>query len=180
MPTVASPRVFRLLLPATDLPKSRTFYASLLGTPGRRVAPGRIYFDCGPVILGILDCSLVDARERSTPTEAIYLATEDLEGVYERARALGCLSPELLHNDPSNPAGAIVVRPWGERSFYATDPAGNPLCFVDDRTLFTGTTAQVAALQRPRKVRPIRRSPPTPRPTNPRSSGRSTALRKSR
>ena len=44
--------------------------------------------------------------------------------------------------------GAIVVRPWGERSFYAEDPTGNPLCFVDDRTLFTGTRSQVAALSR--------------------------------
>ncbi|MGA8663757.1 MAG: VOC family protein [Thermoplasmata archaeon] len=44
--------------------------------------------------------------------------------------------------------GEMVVRPWGERSFYATDPSGNPLCFVDSRTLFTGTPRQVAALRR--------------------------------
>jgi len=31
-----------------------------------------------------------------------------------------------------------VERPWGERSFYAVDPFGNPLCFVDQKTLFTG------------------------------------------
>jgi len=30
------------------------------------------------------------------------------------------------------------VRPWGERSFYAHDPFGNPLCFVDATTIFTG------------------------------------------
>jgi hypothetical protein len=34
----------------------------------------------------------------------------------------------------------IETRPWGERSFYATDPFGNPICnpicFVDSRTLF--------------------------------------------
>jgi hypothetical protein len=35
-------------------------------------------------------------------------------------------------------AGAIVRRPWGERSFYAVDPFGNKLCFVDRATLFTG------------------------------------------
>jgi hypothetical protein len=29
-------------------------------------------------------------------------------------------------------------RPWGERSFYAHDPWGNGLCFVDETTLFTG------------------------------------------
>ena len=34
--------------------------------------------------------------------------------------------------------GEIAERPWGERSFYAHDPFGNPVCFVDERTLFTG------------------------------------------
>jgi hypothetical protein len=32
----------------------------------------------------------------------------------------------------------MVVRPWGERSFYVKDPWGNGLCFVDEKTLFTG------------------------------------------
>jgi hypothetical protein len=36
------------------------------------------------------------------------------------------------------PAGAICKRPWGERSSYAVDPFGNPLCFVDRATVFTG------------------------------------------
>ena len=31
-----------------------------------------------------------------------------------------------------------TTRPWGERSFYLRDPFGNPLCFVDAATLFTG------------------------------------------
>ena len=34
----------------------------------------------------------------------------------------------------------IVQRVWGERSFYANDPAGNPYCIVDEQTLFTGST----------------------------------------
>jgi hypothetical protein len=29
------------------------------------------------------------------------------------------------------------VRPWGEKSFYVTDPWGNELCFVQDGTLYT-------------------------------------------
>jgi hypothetical protein len=32
----------------------------------------------------------------------------------------------------------MIVRPWGERCFYAFDPFGNGLCFVDETTLFTG------------------------------------------
>ncbi|MEV0398474.1 VOC family protein [Actinoallomurus sp. NPDC050550] len=36
------------------------------------------------------------------------------------------------------PVGAIAVRPWGERSFYAQDPWGNPLCFVEEGTVYPG------------------------------------------
>ncbi len=140
------PRIFRVLLPARDLGRSRRFYESLLSTHGRSVGGGRVYFDCGPVLLGLLDYSAEGGRQLPTSSEALYFATSDLEGIHGRARELGCLSPGLLHNDPTSPLGEIEVRPWGERSFYADDPSGNPLCFVDERTLFTGTARQVAAL----------------------------------
>ncbi|HZY71462.1 MAG TPA: VOC family protein [Thermoplasmata archaeon] len=142
------PRVFRILLPARDLAASTRFYESLLGVPSRLVAEGRVYLDCGRVILGLLDYSEADPSELRLPTEAVYLATDDLEGVHRRARELGSLSAELLHGDPGSPMGEIVVRPWGERSFYADDPTGNPLCFVDSSTVFTGTPEQVDALRR--------------------------------
>jgi len=145
-----SPRIYRILLPAKDLARSRRFYEALLGTRGRLVGGGRIYFDCGPVILGILDHSSRTARLIPT-TEALYFATSDLEGVYRRARRLGCLTAGLLHDDPSSPLGEIVVRPWGERSFYAEDPSGNALCFVDAHTLFVGSREQIAALRRASK-----------------------------
>lgn len=144
------PRIFRILLHAHDLQESRRFYECLLSTRGRLVAEGRVYFDSGPVILGLLDYSRARKSDRSVPAQALYLATHDLEAVHRRARALDCLSRELLHGDPAQPAGEIVVRPWGERSFYVHDPSGNPLCFVDDRTLFTGTAQQVARFRRAR------------------------------
>lgn len=147
MPGPDPPRVFRILLPARDLAESRRFYEELLGTTGREVAGGRVYFDCGAVIVGVLDYSASPELERSRPAEAVYLATGSLEEVHRRAVKLRCLSPERLHGDPASPMGEIVVRPWGERSFYVEDPSGNSLCFVDDTTLFTGTPAQVAALR---------------------------------
>jgi len=52
----------------------------------------------------------------------------NLEEVFERAQKLGCTELEPK----------IKVRPWGEKSFYAKDPFGNPICFVDERTIFTG------------------------------------------
>lgn len=147
MSKIRPPQIFRLLLPADNLAQATRFYSSLLGTRGRKVGKGRVYFDCGPVILGILDYSSVARRERPKTTEAVYFATNSLEKVYQRAKRLRCLDLGLIHGDPQNPTGKIVVRPWGERSFYANDPSGNSLCFVDGRTKFTGSPRQVAALQ---------------------------------
>jgi hypothetical protein len=136
---------------------ARRFYETLLGGPGRDVAGGRIYFDCGSVLLGVLDYSRAAEGELRAPTEAVYFATGELEEVHRRAEKLGALAPGLLHDDPESPLGAIVVRPWGERSFYARDPSDNPLCFVDESTLFTGTPDQVSALGRGA----VARDPPT-------------------
>jgi catechol 2,3-dioxygenase-like lactoylglutathione lyase family enzyme len=147
-PRRSGPSVFRILVAAMDLEESRKFYETLLGVRGRRVAEGRIYFDCGPVILGVLDYSKREGYPWSTPTESIYFSVDHIEEIYERATELRCLEPGLLHEDPASPLGSLLVRPWGERSFYAHDPAGNPLCFVDSQTLFTGTPRQIAALKR--------------------------------
>ena len=73
--------------------------------------------------------SRTPTRSPSHPTpQYIYFSVDDLEAALARAQQAGC--PEL---------GAIDVRPWGERSFYARDPFGNPICFVDSQTLFTGS-----------------------------------------
>ena len=37
--------------------------------------------------------------------------------------------------------GEINRRPWGEVSFYLDDPFGNPLCFVDETSIFRGPSA---------------------------------------
>lgn len=153
MPSPKTPRLFRVLVGARDLEESSRFYETLLAVRGRKVAEGRIYFDCGAVILGVLDISGQAPGEWAAPTEAIYLSVGDLETVHRQAERLGCLSEELLHGDPASPLGEIVVRPWGERSFYAVDPAGNSLCFVAAGTEFTGTPGQVRSLAGRSKAR---------------------------
>jgi hypothetical protein len=165
MKRTGTPRLYRVLVPAKDLNRSRRFYESLLSTRGRIVGGGRIYFDCGPVILGVLDYSVKSGSRLSAPAEALYFATGDLEGMFHRALKLGCLTMGLLHDDPSSPLGEIIVRPWGERSFYANDPSGNPLCFVDERTLFTGTPCQVDESRRSHAARPRRSRSRTRIPT---------------
>jgi predicted enzyme related to lactoylglutathione lyase len=81
----------------------------------------------------------VDPGARGEParpnSDHVYFAVADLEAAHSRAQALGALARGQVHGGS---AAEIVRRPWGERSFYAVDPFGNPLCFVDQQTLFTG------------------------------------------
>lgn len=125
------PALYRMIFQVAELEEGVLFYSQLLGDPGRRVADTRHYFDCGPVIL-----ALVDAGPGARPNpDYTYFATPELEALHARCRALNCLSPGEVHGEP---AEKIAIRPWGERSFYAHDPLGSGLCFVDDGTLFTG------------------------------------------
>lgn len=134
--TMAASKLFRVALQVGDLDKAAEFYSSLLDDQGRRIPRGsRHYFDCGPVILALVDVAK-GAGETPQPTpDYVYFAVNNLEEVYERAKALGCLAKDRFHDQN---AGEIVKRPWGEVSFYAEDPWGNGLCFVDEKTLFTG------------------------------------------
>ncbi len=128
------PTIFRVSLEVADSKKANRFYSTLLGIEGRLVGGGRVYFDCGPVILALVDVAAGKKKPRAMPQD-VYLAVADVEAFHARAKKLRCLSKEDVHGAP---AGALVERPWGERSFYAEDPFGNGLCFVDERTLFTG------------------------------------------
>jgi catechol 2,3-dioxygenase-like lactoylglutathione lyase family enzyme len=123
-------KLFRIILQVGDLDRAAAFYGELLGLEGRKVGGGRVYFDCGAVIFALLGV----ASPEPVP-EHSYFAVADLEAAFARARALGALATDEVHGEP---AGAIVVRPWRERSFYAVDPWRNGLCFVDETTLFTG------------------------------------------
>ncbi len=128
-------KLFRVILQVDDLPKAADFYAKLLDDPGRNIPrASRHYIDCGPVILALVDVTAGGEKAQPLP-DYIYFAVKDLDKVYARAKALNCLSSDDVHGAS---AGDIVVRPWGERSFYVEDPWGNGLCFVDETTLFTG------------------------------------------
>jgi len=129
------PKIYRVILQVSDMEKAAKFYSTLLGANGRSIHASRYYFDCGPVILALVDPSTVGEGKAKPNADYFYYSVKDLEAVHRRARELGCLSTEMVHDAK---AGEIVKRPWGERSFYALDPFGNRLCFVDEGTLFTG------------------------------------------
>jgi predicted enzyme related to lactoylglutathione lyase len=131
-------RLFRVILPVSDLETAAIFYAQVLGSPGERIAAGRHYFTCGETILACLDPVLEGDGVTPLPPnpEYLYFAVDDLEATRTAVEGAGGEMAEAdIHGDP---AGEIAVRPWRERSFYAVDPFGNKICFVDETTVFTG------------------------------------------
>ncbi len=126
-PPTEAPRLFRVVLPVNDIEKAAEFYGQVLGIPGERVSPNRHYFHCGTTILVILDPRA--GREAIPNSQPIYFAVANIEEIFKRAREAGCQSID----------DSIEVQHWGERAFFAADPFGNPICFVDRTTLYTGS-----------------------------------------
>ena len=120
-------------MPVTNIDEAAKFYGALLDDPGFRVSNGRHYFDCGGVILAVLDVAAGGLTPQPLP-KCLYFAVDDVAAVHARAKELGALAPFAVHGQPG---GEVIRRPWGEKSFYVTDPWANELCFVEDGTLFT-------------------------------------------
>jgi predicted enzyme related to lactoylglutathione lyase len=125
---VASSRLFRVIVPVSDIEEAAAFYSAVLEQPGKRISPGRHYFGCGGAILACFDPRADgDAWDAKPNPDHVYFAVDDLETCFRRVQ-------ERPNGSIQRP---IETQPWGERSFYCTDPFGNKLCFVDERTLFT-------------------------------------------
>lgn len=127
-----TPIFFRLNIEVRDLAKAASFYGQLFAVEGRLQAGSRIYIQAGPATLQVVD---VSPEEPQLAAKALYFTVKDLDAIHTRAKKLGALSKELVHGKPG---GDLVTRPWGERSFYADDPWGNPLCFVEAGTTYPG------------------------------------------
>ncbi len=118
-------KLYRVIVPVGDIEKAAAWYGRVLGFAGERVSDGRHYFNCGGTILACFDPKADGHEGEAAPLpDYIYLSTDDLDGVRGR---LG----DAVEND-------IATRPWGERSFYARDPWGSGLCFVEKGTEFPG------------------------------------------
>jgi catechol 2,3-dioxygenase-like lactoylglutathione lyase family enzyme len=124
------PRLFRINIEVGDIDRAAAFYGELLDQAGRPQMGGRCYFDAGGVTLQV-----VQVEPPHPAAKALYFAVDDLDAVHARAASLDCLSGDDVHGMA---AGQPIVRPWGERSFYAEDPWRNPLCFVDAGTIYRG------------------------------------------
>ncbi len=123
-----TPRLFRVILPVNDIEMAQKFYSSLLNIEGKRVSPGRHYFQCGCTILACFD-PRGDGDQFDLPPnpDHIYFAVKNLNDVFKRAQELGAV---ILDE--------IGTRPLGETSFYLRYPFGNKICFVQEETVFTG------------------------------------------
>src|SRR5262249_39281570 len=111
---------------------AEAFYRAVLGLSRTRVSGGRHYFHCGETILACFSPH-EDGDDFDLPPnpDHIYFSVNDIEATFARCQAADCKRLDK----------SIEKRPWGERSFYAEDPFGNKICFVDEHTVFTGTVS---------------------------------------
>jgi catechol 2,3-dioxygenase-like lactoylglutathione lyase family enzyme len=130
-----------VVLPTVGLGRADAFYEELLGLDADTSVPGRHSFYCESCVLTLVN-TIEHARHHELPLpefrpnpELVYFAVSDLDATWERAQKLPM---DALADD--DVGSGIQRRPWGERSFYGRDPSGNPICFVDDTTLFIGTS----------------------------------------
>jgi len=130
-PSFPTPRLCRIILPVPNIKAAALFYGLVLGTPGKRVSPGRYYFESGGTTLVCYD-PVADGDGRVGkwqfhPLQYLYFAVPDLEAAIVRVRLAGGW---IAHE--------IKTMPSGERLFCARDPLGSWLSFVDEGTVFRG------------------------------------------
>lgn len=126
------PHLYRVIFPVRDIERAVGFYRRVLGLAGERVSPGRHYFKCGGTILACYD-PVADGDDTAAgwvphENQYVYFAVSDLSETRERVVEAGAsrITP-------------IRDMPWGEKLFYADDPVGGRVCFVDETTMFTGS-----------------------------------------
>lgn len=123
--------LFRIILPVGDIERAASFYRTLFDDDGVRVSPGRHYFDCGGTILACYEPEAdgdgpVEYREPQL-NQYVYFSIPDLENMLSRIEAAG-----------GRVTSEIERMPWGETLFYAKDPFGNLLSFVEKGTEYVG------------------------------------------
>lgn len=120
-----TPRIFRVSIQVSQIDEAVAFYSELLGIKSRSVSASECYFECGAVVLLLSQTS----RELlQSDQEQVNFSVRDIGAIHARASVLNCLAQGIIQDQP---AGSVVSRPWGERSFFAIDPYGNVLCFVE-------------------------------------------------
>jgi uncharacterized glyoxalase superfamily protein PhnB len=122
-------KLYRVIVPVSNIELATEFYRKIVKQEGKRVSAGRHYFDCEGTILACFDpIEDGDDFEAKPNPDYIYLSVSNLEEIYAT----------ITNFDEKLIVAKINTQPWGERTLYVKDPFGNPLCFVDETTVFTG------------------------------------------
>ena len=124
------PKLYRIIFPVEDIEKAAEFYSNVLNQKGMRVSPGRHYFNIGGTILACYDPKADGDKQgnwKFHENQYIYISVSNLESVRNEMKKFDC---KFL--------GEIEKMAWGETLFYANDLFGNPICLVDEKTIFTG------------------------------------------
>jgi catechol 2,3-dioxygenase-like lactoylglutathione lyase family enzyme len=125
-------KLFRVVLPVSDIELAADFYFQVFGVKGKRVAPGKHFFDYEGVSLSCYD-PLANGDKLGQgwmhhENQFTYFSVKNLDALYFR----------LMKVPDAEIDSNIKENEIGERLFYALDPFGNPLCFVDEKTVFEG------------------------------------------
>lgn len=81
------PKLYRVVLQVSDIDKGAEFYSKLPGTEGRRIWGTRHYFDCGDVILALVDPAGDDEGPARPNPDNIYFSVKDIDDMHKSARA---------------------------------------------------------------------------------------------
>ena len=115
------PRLFRVTVPVGDLAKAKRFYAALLGDDGQQLAPGWHSFAYSGAMLACHEVALAAPHP-----EPVWISVEEpIVQLHYRAQTLGA---PRIDSEPR-------TLPTGEYGFLMSDPWGNTLCIVDERSV---------------------------------------------
>src|SRR5665213_1319285 len=98
-PMAVSASVFRVIVGVTDIEAAQEFYSMMLGQAGRRVSPGRHYFDLGNLIFACYDPEADgDETPQMSNPEPIYFSVPNIESFYARCVDAGLVGPTVSLN----------------------------------------------------------------------------------
>ena len=107
-------------LPVADVDAAKSFYTDYLGLSTEGFNMGWVARYTSPD--GGANVQLV-TRDASAPEDSVIsVLTDDVEGAYEEAQALGY---EIVH--------PITTEPWGVRRFFVRAPDGNVINIANHR-----------------------------------------------
>ena len=122
-------RMVRIQLPVADLDAAMEFYTHTLMLPAKKISESRASLFCKGIELICYD-PLLEGKQVGKgwmlhENQDLYFGVTNLEATYIRAKNSGC----------SEIDAATSINERGETVFHCKDPSGNPLCFVDEKTM---------------------------------------------